>query len=69
MNGSEVSREIRRGAEYDYIKKHGLLWKQTKDSNNEKIVMDFALLHSRFDQLIQSKTSHYFELTTLLKYL
>ncbi|XP_077302951.1 tubulin-binding cofactor E isoform X2 [Arctopsyche grandis] len=53
LNGSEVNREIRRGAEYDYLKKHGLLWKQCSESLEERKILEFALFHSRFDQLIQ----------------
>ncbi|XP_037970492.2 tubulin-specific chaperone E [Plutella xylostella] len=50
LNGSHLTPEFRRGAEYDYMKQHGAEWK--KAQANEAMKMAFDVEHHRFDELI-----------------
>ncbi|XP_028163218.1 tubulin-specific chaperone E-like [Ostrinia furnacalis] len=50
LNGSTITRELRRGAEYDYMKRAGADWKQAQ--NDPALKLAFQLEHCRFEQLI-----------------
>ncbi|GBP06342.1 Tubulin-specific chaperone E [Eumeta japonica] len=49
LNCTQITREARRGAEYDYIKRHGAEWKTTRNSSNASL---FSIEHCRFPELI-----------------
>ncbi|XP_019872154.1 tubulin-specific chaperone E isoform X2 [Aethina tumida] len=51
LNGRVISAEERRGAEYDYIKRHGLEWLKVKGSPDEQ---SFLSEHNRYLELIQT---------------
>lgn len=51
LNGVEIDASERRGAEYDYIKKHGLEWLKVKGTVKEE---EFLVLHNRYQELIAS---------------
>ncbi|VVD00521.1 unnamed protein product, partial [Leptidea sinapis] len=50
LNGSTITREQRRGAEYDYIKRYGAEWKLAQTDETTRIAFD--LEHGRFQKLI-----------------
>ncbi|XP_045507669.1 tubulin-specific chaperone E [Colias croceus] len=50
LNGSTITRELRRGAEYDYMKRYGAEWKLAQNDVNMKKAFD--LEHCRFQELI-----------------
>ncbi|KAL0810625.1 hypothetical protein ABMA28_010739 [Loxostege sticticalis] len=50
LNGSTITREMRRGAEYDYMKRYGAEWKLSQQDPARKRA--FQLEHCRFEQLI-----------------
>ncbi|CAK1549351.1 unnamed protein product [Leptosia nina] len=50
LNGSIITRELRRGAEYDYMKRYGAEWKLAQNDVNSK--HKFDLEHCRFQELI-----------------
>ncbi|KAL4703945.1 hypothetical protein ACJJTC_009550 [Scirpophaga incertulas] len=50
LNGSQISGEFRRGAEYDYLKRHGAEWQRARAEPGRRRA--FQLDHCRFDQLI-----------------
>ncbi|XP_045780874.1 tubulin-specific chaperone E [Maniola jurtina] len=50
LNGSTITRELRRGAEYDYMKRYGAEWKMAQNDPQKK--MAFDLEHCRFQELI-----------------
>ncbi|KAM3968531.1 tubulin-binding cofactor E [Aphomia sociella] len=51
LNGTIITREERRGAEYDYMKHYGAEWKAAQlDLEKQRL---FALEHCRFDELIK----------------
>ncbi|CAG4993114.1 unnamed protein product [Colias eurytheme] len=50
LNGSTITRELRRGAEYDYMKRYGAEWKLAQNDVNTKKAFD--LEHCRFQELI-----------------
>ncbi|KAJ8706138.1 hypothetical protein PYW07_010915 [Mythimna separata] len=53
LNGSTITRELRRGAEYDYMKRYGAEWKLAqKDPAAQRA---FNLEHCRFSDLVSSK--------------
>lgn len=51
LNGSMITRELRRGAEYDYMKRYGAEWKLAQ--NDTTLLHAFNLEHCRFTQLIE----------------
>ncbi|CAF4945171.1 unnamed protein product [Pieris macdunnoughi] len=50
LNGSIITRESRRGAEYDYLKRYGAEWKLAQSDTCKKKAFD--LEHNRFQELI-----------------
>ncbi|CAG5059932.1 unnamed protein product [Parnassius apollo] len=50
LNGSTITRELRRGAEYDYLKRYGAEWKLAQSDSTRKSAFD--LEHCRFQELI-----------------
>ncbi|XP_072934011.1 tubulin-specific chaperone E [Epargyreus clarus] len=50
LNGSIITRELRRGAEYDYLKRYGAEWKQAQYDPIRKAAFD--LEHCRFQELV-----------------
>ncbi|RVE53799.1 hypothetical protein evm_001461 [Chilo suppressalis] len=50
LNGSTITREVRCGAEYDYMKRYGAEWKLAQSDPDRKHA--FMIEHCRFDQLI-----------------
>ncbi|XP_039761653.1 tubulin-specific chaperone E [Pararge aegeria] len=50
LNGSVITRELRRGAEYDYMKRYGAEWKSAQSDPQKKIAFD--LEHCRFQELV-----------------
>lgn len=53
INGSTITRELRRGAEYDYMKRYGAEWKLAqKDPSAQRA---FSQEHCRFTELVSSK--------------
>ncbi|XP_023938324.2 tubulin-specific chaperone E [Bicyclus anynana] len=50
LNGSIITRELRRGAEYDYMKRYGAEWKAAQSDSQKK--MAFDLEHCRFQELV-----------------
>lgn len=53
LNGQEIAREERRGAECDYIKRYGQKWHESK--NNDELRSSFLKEHGRYMDLIKSK--------------
>lgn len=54
LNGIQILREERKGAEYDYLKKYGRNWLDiNKEENKDKLVADFISVHPRYPALIQ----------------
>ncbi|GLG94418.1 Tubulin-specific chaperone E [Gryllus bimaculatus] len=54
LNGIVITPEERKGAEYDYLKKHGQEWIDMNKKENVKILMEnFVLAHPRYPALIQ----------------
>ncbi|KAJ2943191.1 hypothetical protein O0L34_g18902 [Tuta absoluta] len=51
LNGSTITRELRRGAEYDYMKRYGAEWKLAQTDPINKRAFDIE--HCRFTKLIQ----------------
>ncbi|KAG6463920.1 hypothetical protein O3G_MSEX014154 [Manduca sexta] len=51
LNGSTITRELRRGAEYDYMKRYGAEWKLAQDDVSKKRTFDVE--HSRFTELVE----------------
>ncbi|KAF5279447.1 hypothetical protein FQA39_LY05557 [Lamprigera yunnana] len=51
LNGAPLRLDERKGAEYDYIKKYGLDWLETK--NNPTKQAQFVKKHRRYEELIQ----------------
>ncbi|XP_068624457.1 tubulin-specific chaperone E [Battus philenor] len=50
LNGSIITRELRRGAEYDYLKRYGGEWKAAQKDQTLKLAFD--LEHCRFQELL-----------------
>ncbi|XP_041985963.1 tubulin-specific chaperone E [Aricia agestis] len=50
LNGSIITRELRRGAEYDYMKRYGAEWKLAR--NDPAKMAAFDIEHSRFGELV-----------------
>ncbi|XP_045457461.1 tubulin-specific chaperone E [Melitaea cinxia] len=50
LNGSIITPELRRGAEYDYMKRYGAEWKSVQ--NNPQLKTEFDIEHCRFQELI-----------------
>ncbi|XP_026501773.1 tubulin-specific chaperone E [Vanessa tameamea] len=50
INGSLITRELRRGAEYDYMKRYGAEWKLVQSDPQKKVAFDIE--HCRFQELI-----------------
>ncbi|CAB3232661.1 unnamed protein product [Arctia plantaginis] len=50
LNGSAITRELRRGAEYDYLKRYGAEWKRAQ--LQPALRQAFSLQHCRFNHLI-----------------
>ncbi|KAJ0170448.1 hypothetical protein K1T71_013819 [Dendrolimus kikuchii] len=50
LNGSIITRELRRGAEYDYMKRYGAEWKIAQTDPEKKLVFDIE--HCRFNELV-----------------
>ncbi|KPJ17724.1 Tubulin-specific chaperone E [Papilio machaon] len=50
LNGSIITRELRRGAEYDYLKRYGAEWKVAQQDAVQKLAFDIE--HCRFQELI-----------------
>ncbi|XP_013178404.1 PREDICTED: tubulin-specific chaperone E [Papilio xuthus] len=50
LNGSIITRELRRGAEYDYLKRYGGEWKLAQQDNALKMAFDIE--HCRFQELV-----------------
>ncbi|KPJ02021.1 Tubulin-specific chaperone E [Papilio xuthus] len=50
LNGSIITRELRRGAEYDYLKRYGGEWKLAQQDNALKMAFDIE--HCRFQELL-----------------
>lgn len=53
LNGSTITRELRRGAEYDYLKRYGAEWKLAQ--NDPTAQRAFNVEHCRFAELVSSK--------------
>ncbi|XP_053620958.1 tubulin-specific chaperone E [Plodia interpunctella] len=51
LNGTLITREERRGAEYDYMKLYGAEWKLAQQDPVKKLA--FAIEHCRFEELIR----------------
>ncbi|KAJ8925192.1 hypothetical protein NQ315_001378 [Exocentrus adspersus] len=49
LNGTTITSDERRGAEYDYVKKYALEWLRVKDTSEQEY---FLLEHSRYLELI-----------------
>ncbi|XP_075211361.1 tubulin-binding cofactor E isoform X2 [Lycorma delicatula] len=69
LNGQEITREERRGSEYDYIKKHGQQWYDSK--TNDELYTAFIKEHPRYMNLIkkygEAESSEYTQVSTKLK--
>ncbi|XP_013145467.1 PREDICTED: tubulin-specific chaperone E [Papilio polytes] len=50
LNGSIITRELRRGAEYDYLKRYGAEWKLAQEQDAHKKAFDTE--HCRFQELL-----------------
>ncbi|XP_049882216.1 tubulin-specific chaperone E [Pectinophora gossypiella] len=50
LNGSTITRELRRGAEYDYLKRYGAEWKLAQADPPARLA--FHVEHCRFNELI-----------------
>uniref|UniRef100_A0A2H1WCF3 Tubulin-specific chaperone E n=1 Tax=Spodoptera frugiperda TaxID=7108 RepID=A0A2H1WCF3_SPOFR len=50
LNGSTITRELRRGAEYDYMKRYGAEWKAAQSDPASQRA--FSVEHCRFTELI-----------------
>ncbi|PZC70463.1 hypothetical protein B5X24_HaOG216098 [Helicoverpa armigera] len=50
LNGSTITRELRRGAEYDYMKRYGAEWKLAQADPAAQ--REFSVEHCRFTELI-----------------
>lgn len=50
LNGSIITRELRCGAEYDYMKRYGAEWKGAQADLDKKMAFDIE--HCRFNELI-----------------
>lgn len=50
LNGSLITRELRRGAEYDYMKRYGAEWKLVQSDMQKKLAFDIE--HCRFQELV-----------------
>ncbi|XP_047999954.1 tubulin-specific chaperone E [Leguminivora glycinivorella] len=50
LNGSQITRELRRGAEYDYMKRYGAEWKRAQTDLTLRTAFDID--HCRFQELV-----------------